>query len=169
MIKKQPLIISFIVMLLVSSLTTSFAQDGPQTVRDEDLKVQFIVPSGWSVTKKDIGYVMVPYETPDGFILVEVDSFVSVKELKVAMTNGITQEDGEVLTPIAELADLGSQGVAGLYEGMVDEKEVKGFLMALMPPSGGKAAIAIVVAPAEYFNQSHIDELKLLFRSIIFL
>jgi hypothetical protein len=78
---------------------------------------------------------MVPYETPDGFILVEVDSFTSVKDLKAAMTNGITQEDGEVLTPIAELADLGTQGVAGLYEGSVDDKEVKGFLMAVEQPS----------------------------------
>jgi hypothetical protein len=78
---------------------------------------------------------MVPYETPDGFILVEVDSFTSVKDLKVAMTNGITQEDGEVLTTIAELADLGTQGVAGLYEGRVDDKEVKGFLMAVEQPS----------------------------------
>ena len=169
MIKKQPLLMPLIVLLLFCTFNQSFAQDGPQTGRDEDMKLQFIVPSGWSVAKKEIGYVMVPYETTDGFILVKEDSFVSVKDLKVAMTNGITQENGTVLKPIGDLTDLGSQGVAGIFQGTIDEQEVKGFLMALMPPSGGRAAISVVVAPLEYFNQSHIDELKMLVRSIIFL
>jgi hypothetical protein len=144
------------------------AQDGPKTIRDEEKKIQFIVPSGWSVTEKDVGYILGLYDT-DGFILIKVEKFKSLKDLKSAMNNGIAQEDGSVLTVTTELNNLGKQGVAGMYEGTVDGKEVKGFLMALMPPSGKKAAISIVVAPKDHFNQSHMDELKSIVKSIVFL
>lgn len=158
----------FFLLILAFCNSAVQAQDGPKTVRDEDKKIQFIVPSGWSVTEKDIGYVLGPYNT-DGFILINVEDFNSLKELKAAMNNGITQEDGSILKVSSALNNLGEQGVAGMYEGTIDGKEVKGFLMALMPPSGGRASISIVVAPKENFNQSHMDELKGVVRSIIFL
>jgi hypothetical protein len=41
--------------------------------------------------------------------------------------------------------------------------------MALMPPSEGRAVICISVAPADIFNQSNMDELKTLLRSVVFL
>ena len=68
-----------------------------------------------------------------------------------------------------ELSNLGNQGVSGMYRGTIDGKEMLGFLMALMPPSKGRAAICITVAPVDVFNQSNMDHLKILLRSVIFL
>lgn len=158
----------YCIFLLTFAYATSYAQSGPQTIVDKEKKIQFTVPSGWSVTDKDFGYILGPYQT-EGFILIQVEDYTNLNDLKNAMSNGITQEDGSVLTTMDPLTDLGSRGVAGMYEGEVDNESVRGFLMALMPPSKSRAAISIIVAPATHFNQSHIDELKALVRSIIFL
>jgi hypothetical protein len=85
------------------------------------------------------------------------------------MEAGILQEDGSILELNGDLTNLGNQGVSGMYRGTIDGKEMLGFLMALMPPSKGRAAICIAVAPIDLFNQSNMDQLKILLRSVIFL
>jgi hypothetical protein len=60
---------------------------------------------------------------------------------------------------------LGKLGVSGLYAGKIDETEMLGFLMAILPDGEGKAIICISVAPETVFNQSNMDQLKILIRS----
>ena len=49
------------------------------------------------------------------------------------------QEDGTILELDGDLSNLGNQGVSGMYRGTIDGTEMQGFLMALMPPSRGRA------------------------------
>lgn len=158
----------FTVIMLQAASSVLYAQSGPQTVRNEDLKVQFIVPADWSVSTREGGYLLAPADT-EGFMIIKMQETKSQKELHEAMSNGVEQQDGSKMMPIAELADLGNLGVSGLYEGKLDEQDMRGFLMALMPPSGGRAIIAIIVAPSQNFNQSHMDLLKKVVRSVVFL
>ncbi len=106
-------------------------------------------------------------ENKEGFILIKVEAYKSLKKMKASMQNGIAQEDGTVLTLLNELQPYGENALAGMYEGTVDEKKVKGFLIGKF--NKGKSAIAIVVAPETRFNQSHIDALKMIGRSLVFL
>lgn len=138
-----------------------------QTVSDEDLGFDFTPPDGWNATKKAHGYVMGSANT-QGFMLLQSQEFKSLKALKSAMQTGIEQEDGSLMTPEGDLNMLGKQGVAGMYTGIIDEVEMKGFMMALMPEGKGVAAIGIAVAPATVFNQSNMDQLKMLLRSVQF-
>ncbi|MEN8248530.1 MAG: hypothetical protein ABFS32_06330 [Bacteroidota bacterium] len=153
---------------LIITQSLSYAQDGPQPIVDNEMKVQFTPPEGWQATKKDIGYVMGSDHT-EGFMLLKVQDFKSIKKLKAAMEAGVEQEDGSILKPTGDLTLLGDQGVSGMYSGTIDETEMTGFLMALLPPSKRMAVICISVAPQSNFNQSNIDQLKMLLRSVIFL
>ena len=73
------------------------------------------------------------------------------------------------LIPQGELNMLGNLGISGIYLGDIKGTEMQGFLMALMPPSRGRAVICFIVAPVDQFNQTNIDHLKTLLRSVIFL
>ena len=155
-------------LLIGVSLPFAVAQDDSSTIKDNDIKIQFTVPDGWQSTQKADGYLM-GSENTNGFMLIKVQDFKSLKKLRSAMEDGIEQEDGSKLELAGELSNLGNQGVSGMYLGKIDGIEMQGFLMALMPPSKGRAAICIAVAPAELFNQSTMDQLKILLRSVIFL
>jgi hypothetical protein len=102
-------------------------------------------------------------------MFINVQKFATIISLKAAMEAGLQLEDGSILVPAGNLTLLGNIGVSGMYIGQIDGTEMKGFLMALMPPSKGRAAICISVAPEYLFNQTNMDELKSLLRSIIFL
>ena len=157
-----------VIAILFFNCIHASAQNGPQTVRNEDLKLQFIVPAEWSVSSKEGGYLLAPSDT-EGFVLVNMMDVKSQKDLRTAMENGLEQADGSKLMPLGDLNDLGSLGVAGVYEGKLDDADMRGFLMALMPPSGGRAVIAIIIAPTQNFNQSNMDKLKGIVRSVVFL
>jgi len=150
------------------TITSTQAQNNESVIKDNDQKIQFTVPDGWQSTKKGDGYLM-GSENTHGFMLIKVQNFKSIKKLRSAMEAGIEQEDGSILALDGELSNLGKQGVSGMYKGTIDGTEMQGFLMALMPPSKGRAAICITVAPVELFNQSNMDQLKILLRSVIFL
>jgi hypothetical protein len=156
------------VLLIGCSLTSTLAQDETSVIKDDEMKIQFTVPDGWKSTKKENGYLM-GSENTNGFMLLKVQDFKSLKKLRLAMEAGIEQDDGSKLMVDGELSNLGNQGVSGMYRGTIDGKEMQGFLMALMPPSKGRAAICIAVAPIDLFNQGNMDQLKILLRSVLFL
>ena len=158
----------FCLFLSTFGVHESSDQQEPQTIIDKEKRIQFTVPDGWTATEKEFGYRLDDNETK-GFILIELKNHTSLSDLKLEVNKGITQEDGTLLTTLEPLTDLGSLGVMGLYQGKVKGKSVKGYLMALMPPSKSRAVITIIVVPKPIFDQSHIDELKALFSSIIFL
>jgi len=147
--------------LLISNF--SWAQE---IETNTDLGIEFSYPSNWNLTPKEDGYLM-GVENREGFILIKVEAYKSLKKMKASMQNGITQEDGSVLTLLNELQPYGENALAGMYEGTVDEKKVRGFLIGKF--NKGKSAITIVVAPATRFNQSHMDALKMIGRSLKFL
>ena len=156
------------ILLIGFSLTSTLAQEDASIIKDDEMMIQFTIPDGWKSTKKDDGYLM-GSENTNGFMMLKVQDFKSLKKLRLAMEAGIEQEDGSKLMVDGKLSNLGDQGVSGMYRGTIDGKEMQGFLMALMPPSKGRAAICITVAPIELFNQSNMDQLKILLRSVIFL
>lgn len=146
----------------------SQAQTQNEPIIDNKMKLQFSAPAGWKISKKDDGYLMGSPNT-SGFMLIKIQDFDSIISLKSAMESGILLEDGSKLLTDGDLNLLGDKGVSGMYMGAIDGTEMKGFLMALLPPSEGRAVICISVAPADIFNQSNLDELKTLLRSVVFL
>lgn len=152
-----------LILLFVANL--SVAQ---KTENNADLGIEFNYPSNWSPTVQKDGY-LIGSEKLEGFILVRVGSFKSLKKMKASMQNGITQENGSVLTLLNELQPYGENALAGMYEGTVDEQKVRGFLIGKFNTKNNKSAFAIVVAPENRFNQSHMDALKMIGRSMTFL
>ena len=105
----------------------------------------------------------------EGFILIRVEPYKTLKKMKEAMQNGILQEDGSKLTLLNELQTMGDDGLAGMYEGSVDGTKVRGFMMSKLDKKSGKGAVVIVVAPQDRFNQSHMDALKTIARTLVFI
>ena len=152
-----------LIFLLVANL--SFAQ---KTESNADLGIEYSHPANWIPTAQADGYLL-GSEKLEGFILIRIESYKSLKKMKASMENGIKQPDGNMLTLLNELQPYGENALAGMYEGTVDEQKVRGFLIGKFNPKNNKSAIAIVVAPSTRFNQSHMDALKMIGRSLIFL
>jgi hypothetical protein len=162
----KSVLLSIFSLLVIISMSHAQTQNEPRI--DNKMKIQFTAPVGWKISKKDDGYLMGSPHT-SGFMLIKVQDFDSIISLKSAMESGILLEDGSKLLTDGDLNLLGDMGVSGMYLGAIDGTEMRGFLMALMPPSEGRAVICISVAPADIFNQSNMDELKTLLRSVVFL
>ena len=156
------------IMLLVFTAWHTSAQSRDSVIVNNDLLLQFTAPAGWHISQREDGYLLSSPKT-SGFMLISIQNFRTIKSLKTAMENGIEQANGSKMMPLEDLSMLGNQGVAGLYGGKIDDTEMTGYLMALMPPSKTRAVICISVAPQELFNQSNLDQLKILLRSVIFL
>jgi len=148
-------------------INVGWAQD-THTETNTNLGIEFSHPTTWTLTPKVDGYLLGSTRL-EGFILIRVQSYKTLKKMKAAMQNGIAQEDGNLLTLLNELQPFGENGLAGMYEGMVDEQKVRGFMMAKLDTKNGKGAITIVLAPETRFNQSHMDALKIIARSLKFL
>lgn len=155
-------------LLVVSFSYSSFAQEFEKKETNEDLGIEFTYPVNWKPSAQDGGYIF-GSEKLEGFILIRVESYKSIKKMKEAMKNGIAQNDGSKLTLINELQPMGELGLAGMYEGTVDEEKVRGFMMSKLNKKSGKGAMVIVVAPEERFNQSHMDALKTIARTLTFI
>lgn len=161
------LIIITIIILAFTALNTT-AQTSDSIIVNDDLLLQFTAPAGWHISQREDGYLLTSPKA-SGFMLITIQNFRTIKSLKTAMENGIEQVDGSKMMPLEDLSMLGNQGVSGLYGGKIDDIEMTGFLMALLPPSRTRAVICISVAPQRLFNQSNLDQLKILLRSVIFL
>lgn len=154
-----------IFLIFLFTVNCSFGQEKETNT---SLGIEFSYPSNWTPTANENGY-LIGSEKLEGFILVRVESYKSIKKMKASMQNGITQENGTMLTLINELKPYGENAFAGMYEGTVDEQLVRGFMIGKFNKANNKSAITIVVAPATRFNQSHMDALKMIGRSLTFL
>ena len=159
---------TLLIFFFLVGISLSLAQEENKVIVDNEMKIQFSVPDDWKATKKGDRYLMGSPDT-NGFMLIQVQNYSSLKKLKAAMEAGILLEDGSKMKPSSELTMLGKQGVSGMFIGVVDGTKMNGFLMALLAPSTNRAAICISVAPSNLFNQTNMDELKTLLRSVIFL
>ena len=131
------------------------------------MAISFAVPDGWSATKKDDAYIL---SSPgfNGFAMLKTTLLHSLNEVKKAMKEGIELNDGTKLLPVEDLQMLGKQGVSGIYHGQIDDKEMTGYLIALMETTKQKTVLCISVSPTEKFNQSNLDYVKIMVRSVIF-
>lgn len=157
-----------IISIVLSFLFVTHFSLAQETETNAQLGIEFTYPSNWTLSEKEDGYLM-GVENREGFILIKIESYKSLKKMKASMQNGITQEDGSILTLLNELQPYGENALAGMYEGSVDDQKVRGFLIGKFDNKNNKSAITIVVAPETRFNQSHMDALKMIGRSLKFL
>lgn len=156
------------IYLAISFLLIANFSNAQKTETSAELGIEFDHPTNWAPTAKEDGYVL-GSEKLEGFIIIRVGSYKSLKKMKASMETGIEQEDGTLLSLLNELRPYGENALAGMYEGTVDEQKVRGFLIGKYNPKTNKSAFAIVVAPSDRFNQSHMDGLKMIGRTLKFL
>lgn len=156
------------ILLVILFISPSFSQEFEKKETNDSLGIEFTYPVNWNPTPKKDGYIL-GAEKLEGFILIRVESYKSLKKMKEAMKNGILQEDGSKLNLLNDLQPMGEDGLAGMYEGTVDEQKVRGFMMGKLDKKSGNGAIVIVVAPETRFNQSHMDALKTIARTLTFI
>lgn len=154
-----------VILVFLSSLFV-FGQE-TERILDKEMDISFGVPEGWKATKEGDYYLLGSPGT-SGFMMIKTELLHSMNEVKAAMETGIKTKDGSVMKPAEELRQLGDQGVAGLYHGNIDDVEMTGYLMALMNAAKQKTVLVISVSPSASFNQSNLDNVKILLRSVIF-
>lgn len=155
-----------ILLIIVILPFSGFCQDESR-IEDAEMGFSFSVPEGWQSSKKEDSYILGSPKA-NGFILVKTENLHSIKEVKTAMEGGIELEDGTKLMPVEKLNMLGKQGVSGLFRGVIDDVEMTGYLMALMSITKQKTVLCISVSPTPNFNQSNLDYVKIVIRSVIF-
>lgn len=155
-------------LFVVFFISSSLAQEFEKQESNESLGIEFTYPINWKPTLKKDGYIL-GADKLEGFILIRVSSYKSIKKMKEAMENGIVQEDGSRLTLLNDIQPMGENGLAGMYEGTVDDQKVRGFMMSKLDKKSGNGAVVIVVAPETRFNQSHMDALKTIARTLTFI
>ena len=159
--KKITVLFCFILILNAAS-----AQEAERT-QDSELGISFSVPDGWSATKKGDAYILSSAGF-NGFVMLKTELLHSINEVQSAMENGIELQDSTKMMPVEDLKLLGQQGVSGMYRGKIDEQDMTGYLIALMETNKQKTVLCISISPSDKFNQSNLDYVKILVRSVIF-
>lgn len=159
--------ITLLAIILLSLCENPTLAQETNRILDDEMGISFAVPQDWQATKEEDRYIMGSTGI-SGFMLIKTESLHSINELKEAMEAGIETKDGSIMTPAQDLSLLGQQGVAGLYHGKIDDVEMTGYLMALMNASKEKTVLCISISPSSNFNQSNLDYVKILLRSVIF-
>lgn len=145
--------------------TLSMAQN---TQSNTQFGIRYMQPPGWTSTAKE-DEILLGSDKLEGFILIRTAPYKSLKKMKVSMEAGVEKEPGTTLELDTELLPYGPDAVAGLYHGQIDGAPVKGFLIGKYDKESKKSVLIIVVAPEARFNQSHMDAVKTIGRTLSFL
>lgn len=151
--------------LFIFSILKVDAQALPQHVEFQELGLRFDIPNGW--TGQISGdYVVLGHNTVPGIMVLFENNSPDANSLKTLAEQGI-------YTDVAALSSLGTFNVVatnrveGMYQGLFDGTNAKGFAIGLINGLG-KGLSILIVTEANKFTESHKVEAKKLANSVTF-
>ncbi len=154
-------------LILLGALLISGTVKAQTEETNTELGITYTLPEGWTATQKD-KEILIGSEKIDGFIVIRSATYKTLKKMKAAMEAGIAHSSGTLLTPTTELQSYGPNGYAGLYRGSIAEEPILGFLVGRFNTNAKRGILIIGAAPDKKFNQSHMDAVKLIGRTLTF-
>ena len=108
----------------------------------------FSVPQGWLYQQNE-GGVVLGHNSIAGMIMVIPHMASSIQELRTEMEGGM-QDEGLQLFLKRRLSPIGTNILAGEYEGTANFQQVKAHCLGTLSPSGGGAFIIALTTPEQY-------------------
>ena len=120
-----------------------------RTISDVQAGVAFTVPSGWTATSNEDGYLLVS-KTYKGLIVVTTNPYHSLQELQEGAGEGIVNEKtGVQLMPSSQNEQIGSNGLGAVFSGQVNGQAAKAYVAGLVSPHPGAVGVTIIAMTSE--------------------
>jgi len=147
---------------------TNFVPAGSR-VTSREYGFSFQLPTGWmSRVNPGAGYIM---QSPNykGLILVSHHNYQTLEKMRTEAVGGLVDPKSNVrLLPSGEFERIGNSGFGGPLEGVIQGKQAKAYLLAVLSPYGGGISILVAVTP-EGFTSQYPDFAKQIAASVQFL
>ncbi|MCF6360006.1 MAG: hypothetical protein L3J29_04510 [Cyclobacteriaceae bacterium] len=165
----KPSLIKIRTTLLILSfflVTSSIAQQ-QRTIREPAFGVEFTAPEGWQYQKTEEGYLM-GHNSIAGVIIITVNPYTTVAEMRQEAYDGIQEEGGTSLKLNGVLKPFGQNGLAGNFQGTINWEQVKAYSIGLISPVGGSGISCMIMTTPSVFENIHIVILETLASSFKF-
>jgi hypothetical protein len=126
-----------------------------KTISDSQAGVTFTVPSGWTATQNEDGYLLVS-KVHKGLIVVTSNPYHSLQELQAGGAEGIVNEKtGVQLMPSSQNEQIGPNGLGAVFSGQVGDQAARAYVAGLVSPHPGAVGVTIIALTSEeaYDNQ----------------
>jgi hypothetical protein len=124
--------------------------DSGKRVSDPQMGISFVPPAGW-IAQKQGEVFLLGSNTYKGFILIQPHSFLDLRQMAEEAGQGIVEEDSGIrLTPTSKFQAVGSNGLSGDFEGIVQGRQARAFAIGLVSPKGGGVTILAAVESGSY-------------------
>jgi hypothetical protein len=119
-------------------------------ISDPQRGFSFTAPAGWKAQEQQDAYLL-GSDTDKGFIAIMPHDYGSIQQMSAEAGQGITDEgSGIQLQPVSEFQQVGKNGLAGEFSGMVQGKMARACAIGLISPNGGGITILAAVEAGSY-------------------
>ncbi|MCC5936307.1 MAG: hypothetical protein JJU34_03395 [Lunatimonas sp.] len=101
----------------------------------EEYGISFTIPERWMGQEVEDGLVLVS-EDVAGFIYLSLNSYESVEDLELEMSQGIQEGDVISLHPIGRVEEIGTNLFGAIFEGVIEGDAAKAYGMAIFHRDG---------------------------------
>jgi hypothetical protein len=154
------------ILFLLFLPTISYSQQS-QIIREPAFGVEFTAPDGWQYQKTEGGYLM-GHNSIAGMIIVTINPYKSLAEMRQGAYEGIQEEGGTSLNINGDLKSFGKNGLAGNYQGIMNWEQVNAYIIGLISPFGGKGITCMIISTPDMFSEVHKNTLERLANSFKF-
>jgi len=132
----------------------------------EEYGISFTIPERWMGQEVEDGLVLVS-EDVAGFIYLSLNSYESVEDLEVEMSQGIQEGDVISLHAIGRVEEIGANLFGAIFEGVIEGDAAKAYGMAIFHRDGFGVNI-LAATNASAFGDSFKETAVTLARSFEF-
>ena len=160
---------AYLCILAVFTLFTfpAVAQQALQgEVNYENLGIRFNIPQGWQGQEVEQGVLLVS-QTHAGLILITTNTAKSLEEIRQQGTTMVDFGEGSQFSPKGALQPVGSNGLAGPFEGSFEYQPARAFIGGLFNAQGMGLSVIAVTSP-EAYGAIHESSVLSLMKSVVF-
>ncbi|MEO1450874.1 MAG: hypothetical protein AAFV07_15200, partial [Bacteroidota bacterium] len=136
------------------------------TIDYKHLGIRFTIPDGWVGQETEAGFVMGHNSIP-GLMLIAPHQSQSISHLKQEMAEGLQEEGGTSLAPIAPAQHLDAQSLGVEFGGLLEWQPSKAYGIGMINPNGSGVYILAITTAGQY-NETYAEYAKSLWRSVSF-
>ncbi len=138
------------VTCVFACLLLAFALSAQKTglIEYKELGLAFTIPQGWAGQESGEGFVMASNTEPGILMLLPHESN-SLEALRQEAAAGI-QDESISLQAEGALKNIGSNGIGGVFSGMVQGEKAKAYIIGLINPHGPGLTIIAITETGKY-------------------
>ena len=136
----------------------SASQNSAQTtgkVSYPSLGLEFQVPNEWGGQEGDGLFLMGHNTTPGIIFVIPHSEPLTIEAMKTESTNGIDFGGGTQFKPTEALANIGSSGMGGFFDGTFEYEPARAFIIGMHNPQGNGITIIAVTSSNAFVEDTY--------------